>query len=44
MIGTTVIQLWGVLIHYVEPYFGGGAVLLAKNSVGVSETVKTAVQ
>ena len=26
-------------IHYVEPYFGGGAVLLAKNPEGVSEVV-----
>ena len=25
--------------HYVEPYFGGGAVLLAKDPVGVSEVV-----
>lgn len=25
--------------HYVEPYFGGGAVLLAKNPNGVSEVV-----
>jgi len=26
-------------LHYVEPYFGGGAVLLAKESEGVSEVV-----
>jgi len=26
-------------LHYVEPYFGGGAVLLAKNPEGVSEVV-----
>ncbi len=26
-------------VHYVEPYFGGGAVLLAKNPEGVSEVV-----
>src|SRR5258708_13650744 len=25
--------------HYVEPYFGGGAVLLAKDPEGVSEVV-----
>jgi DNA adenine methylase len=26
-------------LHYVEPYFGGGAVLLAKDPVGVSEVI-----
>lgn len=26
-------------IHYVEPYFGGGAVLLTKNPEGISEVV-----
>ena len=26
-------------LHYVEPYFGGGAVLLARNPEGVSEVV-----
>lgn len=26
-------------VHYVEPYFGGGSVLLAKNPYGVSEVV-----
>jgi DNA adenine methylase len=26
-------------LHYVEPFFGGGAVLLAKNPDGVSEVV-----
>lgn len=26
-------------VHYVEPYFGGGSVLLAKNPEGVSEVV-----
>src|SRR5262245_66094548 len=25
--------------HYVEPYFGGGAVLFAKDPIGVSEVV-----
>ena len=26
-------------LHYVEPYFGGGAVLFAKDPTGVSEGV-----
>src|SRR4051812_27170934 len=29
-------------VHYVEPFFGGGAVLLAKNPEGVSEVVNDA--
>lgn len=34
-----IIELMPEHIHYVEPYFGGGAVLLAKNPEGVSEVV-----
>jgi len=33
------IALFPPHIHYVEPFFGGGAVLLAKNPVGASEVV-----
>ena len=33
------IALMPLHTHYVEPYFGGGAVLLAKDPVGVSEVV-----
>ncbi|MEZ6070939.1 MAG: DNA adenine methylase [Pirellulales bacterium] len=32
-----IIQSMPLHIHYVEPYFGGGAVLLAKGAEGVSE-------
>lgn len=34
-----IIALMPPHIHYVEPYFGGGAVLLAKEPEGVSEVV-----
>jgi len=34
-----IIALMPPHIHYVEPYFGGGAVLLAKDPEGVSEVV-----
>ena len=34
-----IIALMPLHTHYVEPYFGGGAVLLAKDPVGVSEVV-----
>lgn len=34
-----IIALMPPHVHYVEPYFGGGAVLLAKNPEGVSEVV-----
>ena len=34
-----VIELMGEHVHYVEPFFGGGSVLLQKNPVGVSEVV-----
>lgn len=34
-----IIALMPPHLHYVEPYFGGGAVLLAKNPLGVSEAV-----
>lgn len=34
-----IIKLMPPHLHYVEPYFGGGAVLLAKNPDGVSEVV-----
>ena len=34
-----IIQLMPQHIHYVEPYFGGGAVLLNKDPNGVSEVV-----
>ncbi len=34
-----IISLMPSHIHYVEPYFGGGAVLLAKSYEGVSEVV-----
>ena len=34
-----IIDLMPLHTHYVEPYFGGGAVLLAKNPEGVSEVV-----
>lgn len=33
------IELMPQHVHYVEPFFGGGAVLLEKNPVGVSEVV-----
>ena len=33
------IELMPLHTHYVEPYFGGGAVLLAKDPIGVSEVV-----
>lgn len=38
-LATKIISLMPTHIHYVEPYFGGGAVLLAKNPEGVSEVV-----
>ena len=38
-LATDVIDLMPLHTHYVEPYFGGGAVLLAKNPEGVSEVV-----
>ena len=34
-----IIELMPPHVHYVEPYFGGGAVLLAKDPDGVSEVV-----
>ncbi len=34
-----IIRLMPSHLHYVEPYFGGGAVLLAKNPLGISEVV-----
>lgn len=34
-----IINLMPPHLHYVEPYFGGGAVLLAKNPLGISEVV-----
>src|SRR5690606_12882947 len=34
-----IIELMPPHVHYVEPFFGGGAVLLAKNPEGVSEVV-----
>jgi len=34
-----IIALMPPHLHYVEPYFGGGAVLLAKNPDGVSEVI-----
>lgn len=34
-----IIELMPKHIHYVEPFFGGGAVLLQKSSKGVSEVV-----
>jgi DNA adenine methylase len=34
-----IIALFPPHLHYVEPYFGGGAVLLAKDPEGVSEVV-----
>jgi len=34
-----IIALMPKHVHYVEPYFGGGAVLFAKNPEGVSEAV-----
>lgn len=34
-----IIELMPPHVHYVEPYFGGGSVLLQKNPEGVSEVV-----
>ncbi len=34
-----IIDLMPSHVHYIEPYYGGGAVLLAKNPTGVSEVV-----
>ncbi|HUT88715.1 MAG TPA: DNA adenine methylase [Thermoguttaceae bacterium] len=34
-----IVELMPPHVHYVEPYFGGGAVLLAKDPEGVSEVV-----
>lgn len=34
-----IIELMPPHVHYVEPFFGGGSVLLMKNPVGVSEVV-----
>lgn len=34
-----IVALFPKHIHYVEPFFGGGAVLLARNPEGVSEVV-----
>jgi len=34
-----IIELMPPHVHYVEPYFGGGSVLLEKDPVGVSEVV-----
>ena len=34
-----IVELMAPHIHYVEPFFGGGAVLLAKSPVGTSEIV-----
>ena len=38
-LATRIIELMPEHIHYVEPYFGGGSVLLHKNPIGVSEVV-----
>lgn len=38
-LASKIIALMPPHVHYVEPYFGGGAVLLAKNPEGVSEVV-----
>jgi DNA adenine methylase len=38
-LASRIIELMPLHTHYVEPYFGGGAVLLAKNPEGVSEVV-----
>ena len=34
-----IVELMPAHTHYVEPFFGGGAVLLAKNPIGTSEVV-----
>ena len=34
-----IVELMPAHTHYVEPYFGGGSVLLAKDPIGVSEVV-----
>lgn len=36
-LATRIVAMMPPHIHYVEPYFGGGAVLLAKNPEGTSE-------
>ena len=38
-LATKIVSLMPPHLHYVEPYFGGGSVLLAKNPDGVSEVV-----
>lgn len=38
-LATRIIALMPPHVHYVEPFFGGGAVLLRKNPDGVSEVV-----
>jgi DNA adenine methylase len=38
-LASKIVALMPPHIHYVEPYFGGGAVLLARNPEGVSEVV-----
>lgn len=35
----TIIKLMPPHVHYVEPFFGGGSVLLEKDPVGVSEVI-----
>lgn len=38
-LASKIIALMPAHVHYVEPYFGGGAVLLAKDPEGISEVV-----
>ena len=38
-LASKIIDLMPPHLHYVEPYFGGGAVLLAKDPEGISEVV-----
>lgn len=38
-LATKIVGLMAPHTHFVEPYFGGGAVLLAKDPIGVSEVV-----
>lgn len=38
-LASRIVALMPPHLHYVEPYFGGGSVLLAKNPEGISEVV-----